>query len=479
MSNEISFGRGTLFNFIAGTVAVAAGYVISVVIARFLGPEDFGIYSIATSLVFILSVVLTTGVQQTTSKFISETPKKKEEIKYQMFRIQAGIAVIFFLLYFFASPLVASLFKDQSLVPYVRYGALIIIFQSLFSVFLGYLNGLKRFKQQAGLTLFYAIVRVILMVGLVLLGYSIFGAITGFILATAISLFLSVHLYKLAIQRKVLSTKKVLGFAAPIFLFSLITLIIMYLDLFFVKAFGQANANRLSGYYSAALTFSRIPYYLINPLTVTIFPVISELSHKKNINKQREYISRSLDYSIMMLAFLMFAVAFTAKYLITLFYGAKYLDAALPLTILIFGGTFFSLFLLFTTIIAASGKPGCAFFISGITLVADFVLNYLLVLRYGMLGAAVAATIAMVFGFAISCVYLRRRFGVTVKVRKVAVIIFSAMISCFLFRLLPTNGFWIILSYLACGSAYIALLFLFRVTRRKDIDFVKKLFLRS
>jgi O-antigen/teichoic acid export membrane protein len=212
---------------------------------------------------------------------------------------------------------------------------------------------------------------------------------------------------------------------------------------------------------------------------VTIFPVISELSHKKNINKQKEYISRSLDYSIMMLAFLMFAVAFTAKHLIKLFYGAKYLDAALPLTILIFCGTFFSLFLLFTTIIAASGKPSQAFFISGVTLVADFVLNYLLVLRYGMLGAAVAATIAMVFGFAISGVYLRRRFGVTVKAGKVAVIIVSAILSCLLFRLLPTNGFWIILSYLACGSAYIALLFLFKVTRRKDIDFVKRLFLGS
>jgi O-antigen/teichoic acid export membrane protein len=479
MEHARTLGRGTLYSLAAKALLVLSGYLTAIILGRWLGPGLYGVYGVVTSLVFVVTTVLMTSVEQTTSKFISEQPKMKDAIAYQIFKVQLVVSLVFAAIYFFVAPALSMLLNDMTLVPYIRYTSLLIMFQSSWSAFTGYFNGQKLFKQQSLLTALYLLIKTILIVGFVLLGYSIKGALTGFVLAALIGLLSCSFFYTLKPGTKAMPTRKILDFGVPVFLFAVITLLLMYLDLFFVKAMSPAQtADALSGYYTAALTLSRIPYYVIGALATTMFPFVSELTYQGRISKTSKYIQKSIQYGAIVLVFLAFAVASTAGALVRISYGAQYQAATIPLSILIFGGSLFSMFLLLTTVIAASGNPRHTFFLGGICVVIDFVLNYILVPRLQLNGAAIASTLSMFVAVTLSSLYIKSRFHEVFPVRQLCVISAGGLLIGLISVLVPVTGLLLLFKYALLGLLYVFFLFLFRALDREDIRLFSKVFLR-
>ncbi|MFH0979274.1 MAG: flippase [Candidatus Woesearchaeota archaeon] len=476
MDNAKSLGRGALYNFAARAVLVLTGYATAAVLARKLGPEQYGIYGVVTSLVFVVTVVLMTGIEQTTSKFISEKPKDAKAISYQMLKLQIGIGVAATIAYFLLSEPLATVLNDKSLVPYIRYTSLLIIFQSLFSVFTGYLNGLKKFKQQSLLNISYSVIKAILVIGFVLAGYSVVGALAGFVLSTAIGLGISFLLFSPGRHEPVTTNKKILGFGVPIVLFSSITILLMNIDLFFVKALSQASlANRLSGLYTAALLLSRGPYYIVTAITITIFPLISEFAYRKKQKELENYTKKSLDYLLIAITFIVFIVASTSSDVIRLIYGTDYTTAGPALTILSFGGGLFAVFLLLATIISASGRPKHSFLIGAGCLAVDFALNMVLVPRYQLVGAAIANTTSMLIAVIAGIYYIKKKFGIAVISRRSILTIITGIIIMGLSIVLPFSGILLILKYTFLGILYAGILYALKILDSRDLAFAKRI----
>ena len=102
-------------------------------------------------------------------------------------------------------------------------------------------------------------------------------------------------------------------------------------------------------------------------------------------------------------------ISYMSDELITLVYSGEYAGGAEVLGILIFGIGFYSLFFLFTTILNGGGRPRDSLILSVVVLGLDVVLNFLLVPRYEMIGAAAATAGACMMGFVVAgvCVYWR------------------------------------------------------------------------
>jgi stage V sporulation protein B len=475
MPGKTTVSRGTLYNFASGMINIAGGYITAVVAARFLGPETFGMYSIVTSIVFLISAVLMTSVQQTTAKFVAENIRQRDAVKYQMFKIQAIISSLFFAAYYMLSPIIAQLLNDAQLVPYVRYCALIIVFQSLFSVYAGYLNGMRSFKGQAILISLYSLLKAALLILLVVLGYSIIGAITGFVAATLISLIASIIILKLKPKPDKLKNTDILKFAVPLFMFNIITVILMNIDLFFVKALSNpSTANILSGYYNSALQISRAPYYIISSLTLTIFPVISSLNHKGNKEEISRSLSKAIKYTSIVMLLLLATISTTSRQLIKLFYGEAYTPAGTILGILIFGGVIFSVFLLLMTVLSAGGEPKKAFYIGLLGLAIATTLNYLTVPKYSYMGAAVSTAFSILIAMLIGWHYTNRRFRIIIMAKPTAITIICAAAVALLSLSWDIGGIGLIAKYFILSLGYAVLLIIFKVVGEDDLTFFKR-----
>src|SRR3989344_7752001 len=135
--------------------AVFTGYLIYFGLTRLLGPEKFGIYGVVVGIVTVINLVLVTGTMQAVSKFSSENNSLAEAVKRSTLKIQAILGTSIFLIYFLLSKQISLLFNDPNLTLYIQISAFIILGNSFYSVFIGYINGTKQFKKQAIFDLIY------------------------------------------------------------------------------------------------------------------------------------------------------------------------------------------------------------------------------------------------------------------------------------------------------------------------------------
>ncbi|MBS3136897.1 flippase [Candidatus Woesearchaeota archaeon] len=486
-------GKGTVWLTLNQFIFLFTSYITYVYLARKLGAELFGVYGVVISLVTVVSMVLITGTQQVVAKFVSENPAHAEFIKRKALKLQLLFSGSITIIYFLLSSATAYLLHDKSLIPFLQLSALIILFHSLFSVFMGYFNGLKLFKQQALFTATYHIVRMILTVIFVMLGYKVFGAIGAFVLSSilffaACLLFVgfnkieteknnaTIQKSEAVIQKEIVTTKRFISFSIPIMLYIVVIYLLMNIDLFFLKSLsGAATANLYAGYYTAVQTIARIPYFVVAALPVVLFPLVSSSSFAKNVEKTKYYIKRGLRYTLLLLLPLTAAIAATAKELLILLYSAEYVVGAKALFVLVIGMMFLGIFTLFTTYISGSNKPKMSFYLACITLILAVLLNYFLVQKYSMIGAAVATAIALFLGVIIIVVYVYREYGVLLELDSFLRICYATVIMYIAASLVHFTGYMLLVEYLILGVVYLLVLYLSKEINEEDVGFVKRL----
>ena len=415
-------GRGTVFITLAKIWFMISGYGIHFVLARLLGPEQYGIYQVVTGIVSIINAVVVTGTYQTVSKHISPEPFKAGSIKAKSLRLQAliggGIALGFFLL----APVVARLLNDVRLTPFLRIAALITLSYSFYAVYTGYFNGLKRFLAQATLDITYSTFKLTFVVLFVWLGFGVAGGVGGFVLAAASVLAVSAIAGRGGEKNGTVGTRELLAFQANLIFFTLVFNLLQKVDLILIKSMSSPVAEIAStnaGYYGAAINLANLTYQIIISVTFVIFPLISASTFESDQEKTRSYISNTLRYSLMIMALVSTLFAANANEVISVVYKSEFLAASPALSVVSYGMLLFGALYVVTTVISASGRPSVSLRLGLLSLVVSIVLNALLIPSYGIVGAAIGTSVAMFAGVTAGVVYLVRRFGPIVPMASV------------------------------------------------------------
>jgi O-antigen/teichoic acid export membrane protein len=261
--------------------------------------------------------------------------------------------------------------------------------------------------------LLYNVAKVAGVFALVLLGFSVAGAIAGFALAPLAGFLVARHYCKLEGNENAFDGKELVRFAAPVIIFSVAFTALMSLDLFFVK---RIIAGEGVGYYTAASNLARLPFYILTAMGLALFPAVAA---SKNREQTGNYVTATMKYLLILLFLIVALISATSEALVVLLYSSKYIPAALPLNILIFGLGFLTLFSILATVITASGRAKVSMLFSITLLPVAFAANAVLVPVYGLNGAAMATTVTGFLGFAMALVYVHRIVGRIAELRSV------------------------------------------------------------
>ena len=223
---------------------------------RMLGPADYGVFG---SLLGILLVLQVTGgsFEKVISKFTAKYSANQElsKVKYLLFHafkkfIVYGLLAL--LIFFFFVPQISSFLNIASPIPIILVGILGYI-TLLGTIVNGTLNGLQKFKAQMIFGNISTVLKLILGIFFVYLGFGVKGAFFGLILSGTIGILLRflplLNILKLSSTN--LNKKEIYKYIWPVLFASTALILMTNLDVILVKHFFSSS---MTGYYVAAST---------------------------------------------------------------------------------------------------------------------------------------------------------------------------------------------------------------------------------
>lgn len=469
-----------------------AAYIVHSVAGRILGPADYGRYGLVVTLTTMVIVLIGNGIPTTMSKYLSEVlekdPKNIPAIKHKAALLQTaligGITVLFFLL----APVIAWILRDPSLTPLFQLSAFVIPAFAAASFYHHYLTGLHLFRLQA----IVKIVRSIARVGFIALAAVFFGlegAVGGYVLAPLFTFGAAILIDIFYVKRTLglgvktvghdfdFPAKTILAYAGPLTLFLVFYELLLTIDLYFVKALLQDD--HLTGLYNAAITVGRIPYYLFAALAMILLPAISKTTAERNTTETTSLVNKSLRLMTLLLFPMITLLIIYAAPILHFFYGTRYDGAEQAMSIFAIGVGFLTVFYVLAFALNGAGLVRIPMRLSFFGFLIMTGLNFLLIPSYGIVGAALAATLTAAFIMIGILVATETHFSVRLPLKTIFLSLLAVACITLVSRFLPHGTYSFLFSGIVLFGLYFGLLRLFRELDDQDIAPFKKLFKRA
>lgn len=324
------FFSGSLIMVVGSNGASFLNYIYHLLMGRLLGPTNYGELSALLSLISLLGVI-PGAFGPVIVKFVSSAKNEKETASLISWfsRRVIVLGIVMAILTALFSPFLANFLKISDFRLILLTGAVFIF--SLGSMFnRSALQGLLKFPQMIATVLFENFTKLLLGLLLVYLGYSVFGAVVGFVLATFVGWYYSKNYISEYLKNKTERFQQLEPMAKYAFfiIFQSISTTSLYsVDLILVKHFFPPYQ---AGIYAALSTLGKIIFFATGPISTVMFATIS----KKHSSGERfkQVFGYSFGLIILASAIILAIYNFFPTTVIGLLYGSKYFSAAGLLT---------------------------------------------------------------------------------------------------------------------------------------------------
>ena len=407
------------YAYIGFGTSFASGFALvnSLIIARVLGPSNFGVFSIFYSLM-ILSWQLPQSFDGIFVSMAKKSNAKADKIEYLKSAIALKLLYLLPLItlsYPLAYIIGNYCFGKQNLtLPLISAfvcGSLLTFLSTIASIF----QEEERYAYFASIHAIYTssiflglllllILKIKFTLNIILTIYVSFSVLIGlfsiiFLLNKTSSLF---HI-NYSILSKSFEQGKWLFFAIATYC------IFARIDVLFLPRYVKYE---ILGQYAVAATLISVVTLGIRPLTATCLPKASlAILSKKSFN---HFVKESL-FAISLIELGIVLYFILSPYIVVYFYGAQYIPSVKILRIILIGWAFSVFFIPFQFIFIALEDTKTHFSIEFVKLIIAFFLLYIFVPLYGITGAAYAITLTLCSSSIISFYILMLRLKTTFK----------------------------------------------------------------
>ena len=445
--------------FISQVITLATGFLLSVILGRFLGAAAFGLFTMTLTIYTIASLVGGIGIPTAIVKYVAEFKEDKEKldifvscsvINSVILGMIAGSVLFAF------SGMLANIFNMPELTDLIRIVSFSLPFLVVNNTLLGLLNGLREMKSYS----FRTVIRSALLLGftvlLVGIGFGIKGAVLALLLSEVGTLFLLIiisrNFFNFVIRNYVETTKEVVKFGSQLFLGSAIWIANTNADKLLV---GYFLMDKDVGIYAIALAIAHGLLMIPGAMSTVTYPAISEYNGKGQHEAIETLINKSMKYSLVILSIFGILIIFFSKDIILLLLKPEFLPAVTPLAILIFGMVFFGSAGSVGSTASAMGRPDLEWkVISTGGLIVGLTLDLLLIPILGITGAAIGTAASLLSVLIAMIVIFRKIFDF--KVQNILVT-FTKVISSLIIVFLLTSVFEQFVNHFALGLCAVLL----------------------
>jgi teichuronic acid exporter len=325
-------------------------FVIGIILARLLTPNDYGLVGMVMVFIIISQTFVDSGFSQALIRKILIDKKDYSTV----FFFNISISTLIYLVILVFSPLIGNFFNQKELVPLLKVLSLILIIDSFMIVQKIILIKNIDFKMQAKLSMIANVSSGIIGIALAYYGFGVWSLVYRTILNSIFqsSLMWIFTKWRPSLEFSFTSLKSMFSFGSKILLSSLINNIYLNVNYFIIGKYFPINEL---GFYTRADQFKNL---LSNNLTMTIqrvsYPALASIQ-EDNLRLKQGY--KTIIKLTMFISFtLMFGLAAVAKPMVLTLIGEKWLGCVEYLQLLCFAGVLYPLHALNLNILNVKGR---------------------------------------------------------------------------------------------------------------------------
>ena len=386
--------QNLFWSVLGNIVALLSSLFVGIVVARHLGPEQYGLMDYVISYVFLFQTFAIFGLDSIEIREEARGLEPYQKIIGTAFTLKVFLGVICI-----AASVLTSWFMDADAYTtlLVAIYSLVIILNS-FGVIRNYFTAIV----QNEYVVKAEIARTLIGVGIKVLLLLLDASLTWFIVSYMFDFVLVSSGYYVAYHQKVghlrewkfdySYSKYLLRESFPLLLTSAAVIVYQRIDHVMI---GQMIDKESVGYYSVAARFVEVLIYIPMMLAQTITPVlvsIREHDQEAYIRKAQQFMNLSFWCTLIV----SLATSLLAYWIVVLTFGRAYVAAVSVLQVMAFKAAGVALSNTAGAMLVTEGLQRYAIFRDGLGCIVCVALNYLLLPRYGIMAAAVVAILSNV-----------------------------------------------------------------------------------
>lgn len=429
----------------ASTIIMAVGTII---LTRLMSPAEFGVYAIALIPSSTLNLFRDWGVNSAITKYIANfrMTNKDEEIHDVIVAgviFEVGVGLILSSLSVVLAGFFASvIFHRPESTLYIAILSVTTISGALLAVAQSSFVGFERMQLNSLTIICQSIVKTMVGPILVVLGFSVLGAVLGYtlsmltagIIGVAILYFilfkpLRKHAHAQANNHNILGAlKAMLKYGVPLSISSILGGILAQISSLIMASF---VADTAIGNYQAAVNFSILLTFLTIPISTVLFPAFAKLNPRAESTLLRTVFTSSVKYTAVLLVPTIMAMMVLSGPMISTLFGERYVDASFFLTLYVS----LNLFPVLGTLSAQSllsgfGETKMLMKLGTLNLSIGLPFSFLLIPRFGIVGLILAGTFGSLPGNFWVLYWIWKHYGAKADFQSSArIIVASAMAS--------------------------------------------------
>jgi O-antigen/teichoic acid export membrane protein len=481
--------RASLF-LVVGNVAATVIQAIGVLfVARILGPELYGVYTITLIVPNLALLFCDVGIDAALVKLIASPPEEGSGNRAKLLRTGLLLKfsfsiVVMILCMIFSEALAVNLLNRPYIVFYLRLASLTIIFQALINSSSNAFIGLGKTEYSAIVNNTQAIGKVLIASSLVIIGFGVFGALVGFVIGYLIGIVAALLLFYKS-YRQIDNVKddtksydvvrSILRYGLPIFITNILAGIGAQYQSIILATFVPNDAV---GNFNASMNFISLMGAISTPISLSIFQGFSKLSKKGQV--ARSFFMIATKYTTLLMVPLALLIALFARELIVAIYGTSYNTAALYLS-------FYSLI----TLLSGLGSLTLSGLFNGlgetkiflrmglVSSLVLFVLAPLLTNFFGVVGLISAIFTSSLANTVVGLYFASSKLDLKLSLKELgrtyAALILPALLTFLTLQATPVFGLLkVVIGGILYVMVYLTLLVILRVVNRSDLDKIGK-----
>ena len=397
---------GVSWNGIDKIANYGIGFLVGIVLARLLAPEDYGLIGIIGIFTSVFNIILDSG--------LNTALIRKENVSHEdyctVFYTNLILSVVLTLVLFFGAPIIADFFKRQELVPLVQVMSFVLIINAFSIVQHARLTRNIDFKTQTKISLISHITSGVIGIVMAFTGFGVW-ALVAQQLSSRLMRTVLLWVYNKWLPTLVFSWqsfKTLFGFSWKLLVASVISVLSSQL---YQGVIGKCYNPATLGQYTRASQYVHLGASTVGDVVLHVsLPVMSSIQNE-NERLLRGY--RRIIKTTMLVTFvLMFGMLACSKSLVLVLIGEKWADCIPMMQILCLSSALYPLHKININMLTVHGRSDIQLILEIIKTVIGFLplLLGIFVGIYWMLWGSVGVS---VIGFFLNSYYSGKRLNYT------------------------------------------------------------------
>ena len=477
------FASDVLVRFVTQVILRLRSLIFLPLIVKTMGAAQYGAWAQISVTLALVAPVMDLRLGTACVRYLSS--KKTKDVAADFFPMLFVVWIVALVTYgigfIFREQIAEFLFNDQTQVLYVELLLVLLGVRSTFTFLRSYYRTFNQIAKYSAIELVASFGSISLASYFLLSGEGLAGVLIAFILVDTLMLVLVL----LDIIRQIgLPSRVKMGNLAHYLRYSL-PLIPNTLLFWVINSSDRYVIAHLLGLeqvavYSASYSLSQLAMFFVAPISFVLFPAISKLWAEGDFSRVRTYMESALKYVLLLSVPSTLGLYYVAPFVLGKLASQAFVTSQLLILYVTVGFFCLGVYQIMLFIIHLRGKTKILPLVFLIAAGLNLALNFLLIPRLGIMGAAVATLVAYLVQTAIVVTYVLRLFQISFDLAFLVKAVIAASLMLLLIKRVPVNSIPALVAVAGIGAgAYFVAMIIMKGIGRREHELLRALFKRG